>query len=68
MRRRHEKSQEIMGIVKNFSPDIQQLSVDAAFLDMSGTEKIFGDIEAADRNRIHLFSILHYRCCFEVYV
>ena len=49
MQRYHEKSQEIMGIFKNFSPDIQQLSVDEAFLDMSGTEKIFGDTEAAAR-------------------
>ena len=47
MQRYHEKSQEIMAIFKNFSPDIQQLSVDEAFLDMSGTEKIFGDTATA---------------------
>ena len=49
MQRYYEKSKEIMGIFKNFSPDIQQLSVDEAFLDMSGTEKIFGDTTTAAR-------------------
>ena len=49
MQRYHEKSKEIMGIFKNFSPDVQQLSVDEAFLDMTGTEKIFGDTETAAR-------------------
>ena len=47
MQRYYEKSKEIMTIFKNFSPDIQQLSVDEAFLDMSGTEKIFGDTATA---------------------
>ena len=49
MQRYYEKSKEIMTIFKNFSPDIQQLSVDEAFLDMSGTEKIFGDTATAAR-------------------
>lgn len=43
---RHErysqKSKEVMNIFKEFSPTIQQVSIDEAFLDMSGTEKLFG--------------------------
>lgn len=49
MQRYHEKSKEIMTIFRTFSPEIQQLSIDEAFLDMSGTEKIFGDTETAAR-------------------
>lgn len=49
MQRYYEKSKEIMGIFQNFSPDIQQLSIDEAFLDMSGTERMFGNTETAAR-------------------
>ncbi len=37
-----EKSKEVMTIFKKYSPDVQQVSIDEAFLDMSGTEKLFG--------------------------
>lgn len=48
MQRYHEKSQEVMGIFRTFTPEVQQLSIDEAFLDMSGTEALFGKpIEAA---------------------
>lgn len=43
MHRYHEKSREVMAVLDQFSPDIQQISVDEAFLDMSGTERIFGE-------------------------
>ncbi|MGP1490887.1 MAG: DNA polymerase IV [Treponema sp.] len=49
MQRYYEKSKEIMAIFHTFSPVIQQLSIDEAFLDMSGMEKIFGNAEAAAR-------------------
>jgi len=49
MQRYYEKSREIMAIFQDFSPDVQQLSVDEAFLDMSGTEKLFGNPETAAR-------------------
>lgn len=49
MHRYHEKSKEIMSIFEDFSPDVYQLSIDEAFLDMSGTEKIFGTPETAAR-------------------
>ncbi len=43
MSRYHEKSEEVMAIFKNYSPDIQQISVDEAFIDLTGTERLFGD-------------------------
>ncbi len=42
MYRYHEKSREVMGIFSEFSPEVRQLSVDEAFLDLSGTERLFG--------------------------
>lgn len=42
MDRYHEKSVEVMNILKNYSPDVQQMSVDEAFLDLTGTERLFG--------------------------
>jgi DNA polymerase IV len=35
-------SQEVMDILGRFSPLLEQVSVDEAFLDMTGTEKLFG--------------------------
>jgi len=42
MDRYREKSTEIMAIFGDFTPDMQQLSIDEAFLDITGTEGIFG--------------------------
>lgn len=42
MKRYHEKSKEVMRILKQYTPEFQQLSVDEGFLDMSGTELLFG--------------------------
>jgi nucleotidyltransferase/DNA polymerase involved in DNA repair len=45
-----EASQKIMEIFSQFSPDIEQISVDEAFIDMTGTEKLFGTpFEAAKK-------------------
>lgn len=50
MKRYHEKSEEVMAIFKNYSPDIQQISVDEAFIDLTGTERLFGDpVETAKK-------------------
>ncbi|MFP4164053.1 MAG: DNA polymerase IV [Chitinispirillaceae bacterium] len=35
-------SAEIMSILGSFSPQLEQISVDEAFLDMSGSERLFG--------------------------
>jgi DNA polymerase-4 len=56
MVRYHEKSEEIMAIFAGFSPAIQQLSIDEAFLDISGMEGLFGPPGAIAENlkkRIH---------------
>lgn len=42
MARYHEKSDEVMRIFENYSPDIQKLSIDEAFIDLTGTERLFG--------------------------
>ncbi|MEL3913618.1 DNA polymerase IV [Treponema pedis] len=49
MKRYHEKSKEIMNIFKDFTPDVQQISIDEAFLDMSGMEKLLGPPENSAR-------------------
>ena len=42
MKRYHEKSKEVMNILKDFTPDVQQISIDEAFLNMTGMEKLLG--------------------------
>ncbi|HPX48267.1 MAG TPA: DNA polymerase IV, partial [Treponemataceae bacterium] len=49
MHRYFEKSREVMQIFSDFSPDVQQISVDEAFLDMTGTERLFGPAEQTAR-------------------
>ena len=47
MGRYREKSDEIMAIFGDFTPDKEQLSIDEAFLDITGTEGLFGPPEEA---------------------
>ncbi len=35
-------SEKVMSIFARYSPDVQQLSIDEAFIDITGTEKLFG--------------------------
>ena len=42
MNRYQEKSNEIMAIFGDFSPDVEQLSIDEAFIDITGTQGLFG--------------------------
>ena len=42
MKRYSELSYQIMNIFRDFSPDIQQINIDEAFIDLTGTEKLFG--------------------------
>ncbi len=45
-----EVSEKIMHVFNNYSPEVRQLSVDEAFLDMTGTERLFGHpVESAKR-------------------
>ena len=45
MKRYSELSYQIMQIFSDFSPDVQQMSIDEAFIDLTGTEKLFGPPE-----------------------
>ena len=57
MDRYHEKSNEIMEIFSEFSPDVQQLSIDEAFLELTGTERLFGPVsDTAEKLKKKVFS------------
>lgn len=46
----YEYSIKVMNILKNYSPDILQVSIDEACLDMTGTTRLFGnEIETANK-------------------
>ena len=49
MARYSEISAQIMEILSQFSPDVQQLSIDEACIDITGTEKLFGPPEEIAR-------------------
>jgi DNA polymerase-4 len=42
MKRYREKSLEVMAIFSEFSPEVRQISIDEAFLDITGTTGLFG--------------------------
>jgi DNA polymerase-4 len=44
-----EISRQVMAVFADFSPDVEPLSLDEAFLDMSGAEQIFGEPESIGR-------------------
>jgi DNA polymerase-4 len=44
------ESQAVMRILGSFSPVVEQVSIDEAFLDMTGTEKLFGKSLQAAKN------------------
>src|SRR5574344_2686629 len=43
MERYQELSAQIMDILSEYSPDVEQMSVDEAFVDLTGTESLFGN-------------------------
>jgi DNA polymerase-4 len=47
--RYQEVSRTIMGVFANFSPEVEAISLDEAFLDMTGSEQLFGDPEFIGR-------------------
>jgi DNA polymerase-4 len=49
MERYQEVSRTIMSLFSRFSPEIKQISVDEAFLDLTGTERLFGPPESVAR-------------------
>lgn len=57
MKRYQEVSRTIMAAFDDFTPEVIQISVDEAFLDMTGTEKLFGSpIETANRIKARIKS------------
>ena len=42
MERYAKKSGEVMSVLGNYSPDVRQISIDEAFVDITGTERLFG--------------------------
>ena len=54
-----EYSKKFMGILSNYSPDVEQFSVDEAFVDMTGTKKLFGEpVEVAERMKKEIYDTL----------
>lgn len=49
MARYHEVSRQIMNIFEQFTPHVQPLSCDEAFLDVTGSQRLFGDGPAIAR-------------------
>lgn len=49
MHRYAEFSHQIMNIFRDYSPDVDQMSIDEAFIDLTGTEKLFGPPEETAR-------------------
>ncbi len=47
MERYAEVSRKIMGLLRDFTPDLRQLSIDEALMDMTGTERLWGEPENA---------------------
>ena len=47
MTRYAEVSRTIMRILEGFTPDMTQMSIDEAMLDMTGTQRLWGDADAA---------------------
>ncbi len=49
MERYAEVSRKIMNLLRRFTPEVHQLSIDEALMDMTGTERLWGDPEHAAR-------------------
>ncbi len=47
--RYQEVSRTIMGVFAGFSPEVEAISLDEAFLDMTGAEQLFGDPQSMGR-------------------
>jgi DNA polymerase-4 len=50
MARYKEKSDEVMAIFSDFSPDVKPISIDEAFIDITGTERLLGPAETVAKN------------------
>ncbi len=56
MKRYIEVSKYIMQIIKDYSPDFRQISIDEAYIDLTGTEKLLGPpIDIAKKIKARIF-------------
>ena len=56
-RRYSELSQKVMNILKDYSPDVMQLSIDEASMEITGTEQLFGPpLQVAETIQNRIFS------------
>ncbi|MBN1696685.1 MAG: DNA polymerase IV [Spirochaetales bacterium] len=56
MERYCEVSRKVMSILESYSPDFRQISIDEAFLDMTGTQRLFGlPLDVAKDIKTHVF-------------
>lgn len=54
-----KNSKAFMKILSKYSPDVEKYSIDEAFVDMTGTEKLFGEpLEAAERIKNEIYETL----------
>lgn len=60
-------SQRIMQVLHSFTPDIEQISIDEAFMDVSGCEKLFGPpLEIARKVRAQVLAQENVACSIGV--
>ncbi len=54
-KRYSEKSHEVMSIFSDYSPEVTQISIDEAFIDITGTERLFGNpVDLAKKIKAHV--------------
>jgi len=57
------ESKKIMGIISNFSPLVEQVSIDEAYVDIKGCEKLFGTpVAMAQKIKLAIFKKLSLTC------
>ncbi len=61
MRRYKEVSGKVMSVLREFSPEVEVVSIDEAYMDVSGSERLYGDPQALAatikkeiKERVHL--------------
>lgn len=63
MRRYAEMSRQVMSLLADFSPLVEQLSIDEAFIDFTGTLKIYGSPETIGKKvKLKILTETHLTC------
>jgi len=67
MDRYQELSRTIMAVLREFSPLVEPVSIDEAFIDLAGVERLHGDAaEVARRIKKKIFEAVHLTCSIGV--